>query len=199
MHALPDLPYAYNALEPHIDAATMELHHGKHHAAYVAKLNEALEQAPEWKEKTIEELIRAIDALPAGMRGAARNHGGGHYNHSLFWQMMRPGGGEPGTAMRARLGAAFGSLDEFKNQFTQSALGIFGSGWAWLAQDAKGELRITTTPNQDTPLAQGLAPLLGVDVWEHAYYLAYNNRRADYIAAWWNVVNWDFVAQRLAA
>lgn len=193
-HELPALPYAYDALEPVIDAATMELHHGKHHAIYVAKLNEALEKAPEWADKPVEELLRSLDALPIAIRTAVRNHGGGHHNHSLFWQMMRAPheNNAPEGILMEKLTAQFGNFDAFKEQFTKDAIGIFGSGWCWLVQDAEGMMKIITTPNQDSPLMQGLTSILGLDVWEHAYYLKHQNRRADYINGWWGIVNWDF-------
>jgi len=194
-YELPKLPYAYSALEPMIDAATMELHHGKHHATYVAKLNEAIDKAPEWSGKPIEELLRNLDALPINIRTAVRNHGGGHHNHSLFWQMLRPSQEDnaPHGAVMERITGSFGSFDAFKEQFAKDALGVFGSGWCWLVRSAEGELKIITTPNQDSPLMQGLQPILGLDVWEHAYYLKHQNRRADYINGWWAIINWDFV------
>ncbi|MCS7337046.1 MAG: superoxide dismutase [Verrucomicrobiae bacterium] len=197
--ALPPLPYAHDALEPHIDARTMELHHGKHHAAYVANLNRAInEHGQQLRSMSIEEILRDLNRVPEKIRTAVRNHGGGHYNHSLFWQMMKKnGGGEPKGELATAIEKQFGSFANFKDEFSKAAVGVFGSGWAWLVLDA-GQLRIETTPNQDTPLSAGRLPLLGLDVWEHAYYLKYQNRRADYVAAWWNVVNWDFVAERYA-
>lgn len=198
MFELPKLPYALDALEPYIDAKTMELHHSKHHATYVAKLNEALAAAPEFQTRSIEELLVSLGDLPQPIRGAVRNHGGGHYNHSLFWSSLRPAGGsEPQGKLADSIAAAFGDFEKFKDVFSQAALGVFGSGWAWLVKDASGKFSVMATPNQDNPISQGLEPLLGVDVWEHAYYLKYQNRRQEYVAAWWNVVNWEAVAQRL--
>jgi len=201
---LPRLPYACDALEPHLDARTMEIHHGKHHATYVANLNKALSELPSLPAQPIEALLRALDSLPSGVRTPVRNNGGGHLNHSLFWQMMRPnGGGQPKGELARAIAREFGSFAAFQDRFTKAALGQFGSGWAWLVEHA-GRLQVVATPNQDTPV-MGVAvagcqgtPLLGLDVWEHAYYLKYQNRRADYVAAWWNVVNWDFVAERFA-
>ncbi len=197
---LPPLPYPVDALEPHIDARTMEIHHGKHHAAYVANLNRALNEYGErLRAMSIEDILRDRGRVPEKIRAAVRNNGGGHYNHSLFWQMMnKNGGGEPKGELARAIEKRFGSFSAFKDEFSKAALGVFGSGWAWLTLDT-GELRIETTPNQDTPLSAGRLPLLGLDVWEHAYYLKYQNRRADYVAAWWNVVNWDFVAARYAS
>ncbi|WP_290650829.1 superoxide dismutase [Aquisalimonas sp.] len=203
-HELPDLPYAHNALEPHIDAMTMEIHHGKHHNTYVTKLNGALEKHPDLASKPVEVLITRIKDLPADIQTPVRNNGGGHANHSMFWQMMSPsGGGEPTGELADAIKSTFGSLDAFKEEFTNAAIGRFGSGWAWLVRDGSGKLRVTSTPNQDSPLMEDIAdvpgtPLLGVDVWEHAYYLNYQNRRPDYVAAFWNVVNWDDVAKRYA-
>ncbi len=198
MFELPKLPYAFDALEPHLDAKTMELHHGKHHQTYVTKLNEALATAPEWAAKSIEEIVQGYGQAPEGIRSALRNHGGGHYNHSMFWQIMRPqGGGEPEGSLGQGIASTFGDFGKFREAFTKAALGVFGSGWAWLVADAAGKLSITTTPNQDSPLTQGLRPLLGLDVWEHAYYLKYQNRRPEYVEAWWNVVNWEAVEERL--
>jgi superoxide dismutase, Fe-Mn family len=196
-YELPALPYAYDALEPFIDAHTMQVHHDKHHATYVTKLNEAIAQASEFKGKPIEELLSNLDALPINIRAAVKNHGGGHHNHSLFWTMMRKGSDNniPTGVTAEAINKTFGSFDTFKEAFTKNALGIFGSGWAWLVKDTVGELKIITTANQDSPLMQGLVPVLGLDIWEHAYYLNYQNRRADYIAAWWHVVNWEEVAQ----
>jgi Fe-Mn family superoxide dismutase len=197
MHKVPDLPYAFDALEPHIDARTMEIHHGKHHAAYVSKLNAALEGHAELQNKTVEELLRDIDSLPESIRGAVRNHGGGHANHSLFWPTMSPnGGGEPSGALAEAIRGAFGSFESFQEKFNAAAGGQFGSGWGWLVV-ADGKLEILALPNQDSPLMQGKTPLMGVDVWEHAYYLHYQNRRPDYLQAWWNTVDWNTVAQRL--
>ena len=195
---LPPLPYAYDALEPHIDAETMHIHHDKHHAAYVANLNKAVSGITDLGILEITHLLRHLDNLPENIRTAVRNNGGGHYNHSLFWQMMKKdGGGEPSGDLAKAIDAAFGSFSAFKENFGKAALGQFGSGWAWLVLDGKA-LKIEPTPNQDTPLSSGKTPLLGLDVWEHAYYLKYQNKRADYVAAWWNVVNWDFVAGRYA-
>jgi superoxide dismutase, Fe-Mn family len=198
---LPALPYGLDALEPHIDARTMEIHHGRHHKAYVDNLNKALADAPDLAKKSIEELLQNLEALPEKSRAAIRNNGGGHYNHSLFWQMMKPGsGGEPKGDLAKAIEQSFGNFAAFKEAFAKAGVGQFGSGWAWLVTSAPGKLAIESSPNQDSPLmkAGGKAPLLGIDVWEHAYYLKYQNKRADYIAAWWNVVNWDFVAQRYA-
>ncbi len=204
-YELPDLPYAHHALEPHIDAKTMEIHHGKHHNTYVTKLNAAVENHPDLAAKPVEELIKRIKDLPADIQTAVRNNGGGHANHTMFWQMMGPnGGGEPRGELADAIKSTFGSLDAFKEEFGNAAVGRFGSGWAWLVLDNSGKLRVTSTPNQDSPLMEDIAdvpgtPLLGLDVWEHAYYLNYQNRRPDYIAAFWNVVNWDDVAKRYAA
>jgi Fe-Mn family superoxide dismutase len=189
---LPALPYAPNSLEPHIDARTMEIHHGKHHNAYVTNLNKALESAPELAGASLEELLaNGCAAVPEGIRMAVRNNGGGHANHSLFWTLMAPNaGGEPGGNLGAAIGAAFGSFAAFKDRC---------SGWAWLARDASGKLEVYSTPNQDTPLMEGKFPILGLDVWEHAYYLNYQNRRPDYVAAWWNVVNWAEAEKRFAS
>ena len=199
-HSLPALPYAYDALEPHIDARTMEIHHGKHHNAYVTNLNAALEKAPELARHSIEALVSDLNAVPEGIRMAVRNNGGGHYNHSLFWTLMSAdGGGAPSGDLGDAIESTFGSFDAFKEKFAQAGATRFGSGWAWLSLDGSGKLVVTSTPNQDTPLADGLTPLLGLDVWEHAYYLNYQNRRPDYIAAFWNVVNWKAVAERFAA
>ncbi len=200
MHTLPQLPYAFDALEPHIDAKTMEIHHDKHHGAYVSKLNAALEKAPSFQGRTIEEILRSLDSIPAEVRTAVRNHGGGHLNHSLFWKMLSPrGGGKPSGALATAIDKAFGSFDAFKEQFGNAAANLFGSGWAWLCADSVSKLSIVALPNQDSPVSQGLKPLLGIDVWEHAYYLKYQNRRPDYIAAFWNVVSWEQVAANLAA
>ena len=197
--SLPDLPYAFNALEPHIDAKTMEIHHGKHHATYVSKLNAALEKAPSFQGRAIEDILKSLESVPADVRTAVRNHGGGHFNHSLFWKMLSPkGGGKPSGALATEIDKNFGSFDAFKEQFGNAAANLFGSGWAWLCSDAAGKLVVTALPNQDNPVSQGLKPLLGLDVWEHAYYLKYQNRRPDYIAAFWNVVAWEQVAANLA-
>jgi Fe-Mn family superoxide dismutase len=197
---LPALPYAANALEPHLDARTMEIHHGKHHQAYVTNLNAALEKAPDLQSKTVEQICASISSVPEAVRGAMRNNGGGHWNHSLFWELMAPhAGGAPGGKLGDAIKASFGDFDKFKEQFAAAAVGRFGSGWAWLLNDG-GKLSITSTPNQDNPLMDGKAAssiLLGLDVWEHAYYLNYQNRRADYIKAWWSVVNWKAVEKRL--
>jgi Fe-Mn family superoxide dismutase len=198
-HQLPELPYAHNALEPHIDAQTMEIHHGRHHATYVNNLNAALEGHPDLQSKSVEELISNLDALPESIRTAVRNNGGGHANHTLFWQIMSPnGGGTPSGALADAINAAFGSFDNFKAEFTKAATTRFGSGWAWLVVDG-GKLAITYTPNQDSPIMEGKTPILGLDVWEHAYYLNYQNKRPDYINAFWNVVNWDEVSKRFEA
>ncbi len=196
-HTVPSLPYAFDALEPHIDAKTMEIHHDKHHAAYVSKLNAALEGHPDLAAKSVEELLTGLDTLPDSVRGAVNNHGGGHLNHSIFWNNMSPqGGGDPSGPLADAINSAFGSLGDFKSKFAAAAAARFGSGWAWLCVDAGGKLVVKDFANQDSPLAAGLKPLLGIDVWEHAYYLNYQNRRPDYIAAFWNVVNWSDVASR---
>ena len=195
---LPDLPYDFNALEPQIDARTMEIHHDKHHGAYVSKLNAALEKAPDFEDKPIVEILQSLDRLPQEIRTAVRNNGGGHYNHSLFWKILTPdGGGLPDGALLKEVKKNFGQYDTFKEQFASAATGVFGSGWVWLALDADFKLVVTTTPNQDSPIMQGITPILGLDVWEHAYYLKYQNRRPDYIAAFWNVINWDQVTDNL--
>ncbi|MBV8082774.1 MAG: superoxide dismutase [Candidatus Eremiobacteraeota bacterium] len=194
---LPDLPYPYDALEPHIDKETMTLHHDKHHAAYVNNLNAAIEKHPELANKTVYELIGDLNAVPEDIRGAVRNNGGGHVNHSMFWTIMGPnGGGDPKGPLADAIKSAFGDLDTFRTQFNDAGVKQFGSGWAWLVMNADGKLQITSTPNQDNPMSSGAKPILGNDVWEHAYYLKYQNRRPDYLKAWWNVVNWDAVAQR---
>lgn len=196
-HELPKLPYGFEALEPHIDARTMEIHHGKHHGTYVAKLNEALQAHPNLQSKTIEDLLSNLNTVPENIRGAVNNHGGGHLNHSIFWKTMAPkGGGQPSGKLADALKAAWGSFDEFKAKFSASAAGRFGSGWAWLCLDKERKLVIRDFPNQENPLTAGLKPILGLDVWEHAYYLKYQNRRPDYIAAWWNVVNWPEAGAR---
>ncbi|MDF2681267.1 MAG: sodA [Brevibacillus sp.] len=198
-HQLPALPYAHNALEPHIDVQTMEIHHGRHHATYVNNLNAALEAHADLQDKSVEELISNIDALPEGIRTAVRNNGGGHANHTLFWEILSPnGGGAPTGELADAINAAFGSFDNFKAEFAKAATGRFGSGWAWLVADG-GKVAITSTPNQDSPVMEGKNPILGLDVWEHAYYLKYQNKRPDYIGAFWNVVNWDEVSKRFAA
>jgi Fe-Mn family superoxide dismutase len=192
-YTVPPLPYDYNALEPHIDEATMRLHHDKHHQTYVDKANAALE-GTEYADKGVEELIKNLDSLPADKQGPLRNNGGGHYNHSLFWEWMAPGaGGQPSGALAQAIDSAFGSFDDFKAKLKDAGANQFGSGWAWLVHDGSG-LAVVSSPNQNNPLTEGKTPLLGVDVWEHAYYLTYNNRRPDYIDAWWNVVNWPAVA-----
>ena len=197
---LPDLQYAHDALEPHIDARTMEIHHGKHHAAYTANLNAALADHPGLHGKSANELVGDLAALPEGIRAAVRNNGGGYVNHALFWQLMTPGGADaPGGELAAAIDAAFGSVDAFKQRFAAAAVGRFGSGWAWLAADGDGSLEVLSTPNQDTPVMTGKTPILGVDVWEHAYYLNYQNRRPDYVAAFWNVVNWTVAGENYAA
>ena len=197
---LPDLPYDPAALEPHIDAETMRIHHGKHHNAYVTNLNAAIEKAPELEGKSLEELISNLNAVPEAVRGPVRNNGGGHWNHSFFWQIMGPNaGGEPSGAVGQAITSAFGDFAKFREQFKAAAVGRFGSGWAWLVKDGD-KVSITSTPNQDNPLMEGKRAgdiLLGLDVWEHAYYLKYQNRRPDYIEAWWNVVRWDEVARRM--
>ncbi len=198
-HQLPPLPYAFDALEPHIDARTMEIHHGKHHATYVNKLNEALDKHQDLQSKSLEDLVRGVNALPDGVRGAVNNHGGGHLNHSIFWNNMAPsGGGAPQGEIAGAIDSSFGGFDAFKTKFSAAAAGRFGSGWAWLCVDGSGKLLVESFPNQDNPLKDGLSPILGLDVWEHAYYLNYQNRRPDYVAAWWNVVNWANVAERFA-
>jgi superoxide dismutase, Fe-Mn family len=196
---LPPLPYRNDALEPHIDAKTMEIHHDKHHQAYVNNLNAALEKAGgEWAGKSIDDLLRNINAVPEAVRTAVRNNGGGHWNHTMFWEIMAPNkGGEPSGKLADAIKSSFGDFTKFKEQLAAAAAGRFGSGWAWLVDEGGGRLSITSTPNQDNPLMEGKKAILGVDVWEHAYYLKYQNRRPDYVAAWWNVVNWDAVAARL--
>jgi len=197
-HELPSLPYAYNALEPHIDEQTMRIHHDKHHAAYVAGLNKALESAPDLQGKSVEDLLKNLSVVPDGIRQAVINHGGGHYNHTMFWGIMGPnGGGEPTGALADAIKSAFGDFASFKEKLSNAGMTRFGSGWAWLVMD-KGKLAVVSTANQDSPLSTGQHAILGVDVWEHAYYLKYQNRRADYLAAWWNVVNWSEVAARFA-
>ena len=197
-HELPALPYAFDALEPHVDARTMEIHHGKHHAAYVNNLNAALESHPELQKKTVAELVADLTAVPEAIRMAVRNNAGGHYNHGLFWKWMTPkGGGSPSGVLAKAISDAFNDLAAFKDAFAKAAMGRFGSGWAWLVVDGSGALKVVSTPNQDTPLAEKQKPILGLDVWEHAYYLKYQNRRADYLSAWWNVVNWAEVNKRL--
>ncbi|NJL94836.1 MAG: superoxide dismutase [Anaerolineae bacterium] len=193
---LPALPYAYNALQPHIDEQTMTIHHTKHHQAYISKLNAALEGHSDIASKSIDDILAMLNDLPDSIRAAVQNHGGGHANHSLFWQIMAPGqGGQPSGALAEAINSTFGSLDAFKEKFAAAAGGRFGSGWAWLVVNSDGSLEVTSTPNQDSPYLLGKTPILGLDVWEHAYYLNYQNRRPDYVSAWWNVVNWEKVAE----
>jgi Fe-Mn family superoxide dismutase len=197
-YQLAPLPYAYNALEPHIDEATMKLHHDKHHQTYVTNLNAAIDKHPELASKTPEELLKHLSAIPEDIRTAVKNHGGGHVNHTMFWQIMKPaGGGDPSGPIAAQIKADFGDFENFKKLFNEATAKQFGSGWGWLVFQA-GKLKIVTTANQDSPLSEGLFPILGNDVWEHAYYLKYQNRRADYLAAWWNTVNWDEINKRFA-
>lgn len=196
-YTLPPLPYSYDALEPHIDARTMEIHHTKHHQAYIDKVNAALE-GTEWADKPIEEVVANLDKIPADKKGAVQNNGGGHANHSLFWTILSPEGGQPSAELAVAIDQAFGSLDALKEQFNTAAATRFGSGWAWLTVSG-GKLEITSTANQDSPLTDGKTPILGLDVWEHAYYLNYQNRRPDYIQAFWNVVNWAEVERRMKA
>ncbi|MFM5373727.1 superoxide dismutase [Aeromonas veronii] len=199
-HTLPALNYAYDALEPHIDALTMEIHHSRHHQTYINNLNAALETAPELAALPVEELLRRFDTLPATLQGAVRNHGGGHANHSLFWLVMSPqGGGEPSGELALAIERELGGFDAFKQAFTQAALSRFGSGWAWLVVDKAGRLQVESSANQDSPLMHGHPPILGLDVWEHAYYLKYQNKRPDYIAAFYQVVDWAEVARRYQA
>lgn len=194
---LPNLAYAYDALEPHIDKRTMEIHHSKHHQAYTNNLNAAIEKHPELANKMVGELLKDLAAVPEDIRAAVRNNGGGYKNHKIFWKIMSPeGGGEPSGELAKAINSAFGDFDSFKENFTAAGMTQFGSGWAWLCKDADGGLSVVKTANQDNPMSQGLSPLMGIDVWEHAYYLNYQNMRGDYIAAWWNVVNWEEVARR---
>ena len=193
---LPPLPYAYDALEPYIDARTMEIHHDKHHAAYVANLNKAVADFPDVAKMSVEDMLKDLNAIPEKIRVAVRNNGGGHFNHSQFWQMLKKDGGEPKGALATAIDRRFGDFSAFKNEWTKAALGQFGSGWAWLVADAHKQLGIELTPNQDSPISQGKQPLLGIDVWEHAYYLKYLNRRPEYVAAFFHVINWDFVSER---
>jgi Fe-Mn family superoxide dismutase len=195
-YEVPPLPYPYNALEPHIDEQTMRIHHDKHHGAYVTNLNAAVEKHPDLQKKSVEDLLRSINSVPDDIRTAVRNNGGGHANHTMFWEIMGPkGAGQPTGAIADAIKQSFGSFDAFKEQFAKAAMGRFGSGWAWLI-DSGGKLAIESTANQDSPLMEGKKIVLGLDVWEHAYYLKYQNRRADYVGAWWNVVNWDAVNKR---
>jgi Fe-Mn family superoxide dismutase len=195
---VPPLPYPYDALEPHVDEETMRLHHDKHHQAYVDKANAALD-GTDWSERPVDDVLRNLKGLPEDKQGPVRNNGGGHYNHTLFWELMSPdGGGEPEGALGDAINEAFGDFDAFKTEFSDAGVNRFGSGWAWLVRDGSA-LRVTSTPNQDPPILEGLVPILGLDVWEHAYYLRYQNRRPDYIAAWWNVVNWSEAARRFDA
>ncbi|HEV2726766.1 MAG TPA: superoxide dismutase [Solirubrobacterales bacterium] len=196
--SVPDLPYPYEALEPHIDEATMRVHHDKHHQAYVDKANAALE-GTEWADRDVEDVLRNLNALPGDKQAAVRNNAGGHYNHTLFWQMLSPdGGGAPSGELASAIDEKFGSLDSFKEEFKNAGIARFGSGWAWLVKDSSG-LAVVSTANQDSPISDGQTPLLGCDVWEHAYYLKYQNKRPEYIDAFWNVVNWDYVAERFAS
>lgn len=191
MYELPKLPYSYDALEPFIDAKTMEVHHAKHHATYVAKLNEALANYPELQSKPVKDLLMGLEGIPDAVKTAVKNHGGGHFNHSLFWELMKPqGGGAAVGELSKAIVKTFGTFEKFEEEFTKAAVGVFGSGWAWLTLSPVEGLAIITTPNQDSPISSGLKPILCVDVWEHAYYLKYQNRRPDYISAWWNTVNW---------
>jgi Fe-Mn family superoxide dismutase len=195
---VPDLPYPYDALEPHIDEATMKLHHDKHHQAYVDKANDAL-SGTDLDGSPVEEVLKNLDQLPDDKRNAVRNNAGGHANHSFFWEIMSPdGGGDPTGALASRIGDTFGGLDQLKEQVNAAGVGQFGSGWTWLVHDGSG-LAVTSTPNQDSPISAGQTPLIGIDVWEHAYYLKYQNKRPDYLQAWWNVINWDEVAKRFEA
>ena len=201
-HTLPQLPYDFAALEPHIDAQTMQIHHGKHHQTYITNLNNALAKHPELGDKSLEDLLRGINSVPEDIRGAVRNNGGGHHNHSLFWTVMAPpqkgGGGQPSGKLGDAIARTFGEFQKLKEQLQNAAVSQFGSGWGWLSV-ANGKLEIAGRPNQDSPVMDGKVPILGVDVWEHAYYLKYQNRRADYVTAWWNVVNWAEVARRYEA
>ena len=199
-YTLPPLPYDYGALEPHIDAKTMEIHHTKHHQAYVTNLNNALKDHPDHQGKTIEELIANLNALPESIRTAVRNNGGGHANHSMFWQIMKPGGGgEPTGALAKAIADELGGFAAFKEAFNKAGITRFGSGWAWLVLGKDGKLSVTSMPNQDNPIMEGLTPVMGLDVWEHAYYLKYQNRRPDYVSAWWNTVNWEEIGRRYEA
>ena len=195
---VPPLPYPYDALEPYIDARTMEIHHDKHHAAYVANLNKAVADYPDVAKMSVEDMLKDLNAIPEKIRVTVRNNGGGDFNHTLFWQMLKKGGGEPTGDLAKAMDSTFGNFSNFKDSFSKAAVGQFGSGWAWLVVDANKRLSIEPTPNQDSPITQAKQPLLGVDVWEHAYYLKYQNRRPDYVAAFFNVINWDYVAGRYA-
>jgi superoxide dismutase, Fe-Mn family len=197
-HSVPPLPYDYNALEPHIDEQTMRIHHDKHHAAYVNNLNAALEKHPQLQGKSVEDLVKGVNALPDDIKGPVRNNGGGHINHTMFWEIMGPGkGGEPTGPIGDAIKSTFGDFEKFKSQMNDAGVKRFGSGWSWLVRGADGSLSVESTPNQDTPVMEGRTPILGIDVWEHAYYLRYQNRRPDYLGAWWDVVNWETVQQRL--
>lgn len=199
-HELPPLPYAPDALEPTIDAQTMSIHHDKHHAAYVNNLNAALEKHPALQDKSAEELLKDLNSVPEDIRAAVRNNGGGHVNHSMFWPLMTPGGSKsPSGALAQAIDETFGSFEDFKKQFQDAGAKRFGSGWVWLVKDGGGKLQIVSTPNQDNPISDGLTPILGNDVWEHAYYLKHQNKRPDYLAGWWEVVNWDKVAEHFGA
>tara|TARA_A100001037_G_scaffold303638_1_gene338164 strand:+ start:313 stop:918 length:606 start_codon:yes stop_codon:yes gene_type:complete len=196
-HELPALPYEFSDLEPHIDARTMEIHHGKHHNAYVTNLNAALEGHPELQDKSIEDLLKDLEAVPSDIRGAVQNNGGGHYNHTLFWPSMSSnGGGIPSGNLAAAIDSTFNDFESFKAKFSAAAATRFGSGWAWLSIDGNNNLIVSSTANQDNPISEGMSPILGLDVWEHAYYLNYQNLRPDYISAWWNIVDWNKVAER---
>tara|TARA_B100001123_G_scaffold450310_1_gene620026 strand:+ start:3364 stop:3969 length:606 start_codon:yes stop_codon:yes gene_type:complete len=196
-HELPALPYEFSDLEPHIDARTMEIHHGKHHNAYVTNLNAALEGHPELQDKSIEDLLKDLGAVPSDIRGAVQNNGGGHYNHTLFWPSMSSnGGGMPSGDLAAAINSTFNDFESFKAKFSTAAATRFGSGWAWLSIDGNSNLVVSSTANQDNPISEGMSPILGLDVWEHAYYLNYQNLRPDYISAWWNIVDWNKVAER---
>lgn len=196
---LPKLPYEFNALEPHVDARTMEIHHDKHHQAYINNLNAAIEKHPELANKSVEDLLKDLNAVPEDIRTAVRNNGGGHWNHSMFWEIMSPkGGGEPTGALADAIKKGFGDFKTFTEKMSAAAVGQFGSGWGWLVKDSSSGLAVMATPNQDNPISNGRTPILGVDVWEHAYYLNYQNRRPDYVKAWWNVVNWEEVSKRFA-
>lgn len=194
-YEVPALPYDYAALEPHIDEQTMRIHHDKHHAAYVTNLNNALANSPELANLPVEQLIQQLDRVPESVRMAVRNNGGGHANHTFFWKVMGPNGGTPSGKLAEAINSTFGGVDQLKQQITAAGAARFGSGWAWLVADAGGNLKVESTPNQDNPLMEGRTPILGVDVWEHAYYLKYQNRRPDYLAAWWNTINWNAVAE----